>query len=287
MSSIETFYLIDFENVHEDGLSGSENLGSHDHVYLFYTKNSAKINIQKLTAFRSVHLSTFEIPNGNQSLDMHLVSCLGYLIGTNPNSKYKYIIVSKDTDYDNIISFWKEKKRSDIIRRNRISAQPASAQTARHAVVQTVAKPQAAPVANAPAKTPTKAPAKTSAKTAAKTSAKAAAKTPAKTSAKIPAKTPAKVSSNTRTRLNTEIQQALSKAKYPQTTIGKTASITVKHYGEDHFADNVLKELKAAYNNSAQIYEVISPILKRYSTASTKTTSSPPGQTPRKKSGGA
>lgn len=34
MPSLETYYLIDFENVNEDGLSGSENLGIHDHIYL-------------------------------------------------------------------------------------------------------------------------------------------------------------------------------------------------------------------------------------------------------------
>lgn len=40
MSIVETYYLIDFENVHEDGLSGSEKLGKHDHVHLFSTKNA-------------------------------------------------------------------------------------------------------------------------------------------------------------------------------------------------------------------------------------------------------
>ena len=42
MPSVETYYLVDFENVHEDGLSGSEKLGSHDHVHLFFTKTHLK-----------------------------------------------------------------------------------------------------------------------------------------------------------------------------------------------------------------------------------------------------
>ncbi len=121
MSIVETYYLIDFENVHEDGLSGSENLGKHDHVHLFSTKNAPKISIEKLTNFNSVDLSFHEISVGNQSLDMHLVSYLGYLIGINVNNKFKYVIISNDSDYDNIISFWKNQNKSLVIRQNKIS----------------------------------------------------------------------------------------------------------------------------------------------------------------------
>lgn len=121
MSIVETYYLIDFENVHEDGLSGSEKLGKHDHVHLFSTKNAPKISIEKLTNFNSVDLSFHEISIGNQSLDMHLVSYLGYLIGINANNKYKYVIISNDSDYDNIISFWKKQNNSNVARQNKIS----------------------------------------------------------------------------------------------------------------------------------------------------------------------
>ena len=121
MSIVETYYLIDFENVHEDGLSGSEKLGKYDHVHLFSSKNAPKISIEKLTRFNSVDLSFHEIPVGNQSLDMHLVSYLGYLIGINANNKYKYVIISNDSDYDKIISFWKNKNKSLVIRQNKIS----------------------------------------------------------------------------------------------------------------------------------------------------------------------
>lgn len=121
MSIVETYYLIDFENVHEDGLSGSEKLGKHDHVHLFSTKNAPKISIEKLTNFNSVDLSFHEISVGNQSLDMHLVSYLGYLIGINVNNKFKYVIISNDSDYDNIISFWKKQNNSNVTRQNKIS----------------------------------------------------------------------------------------------------------------------------------------------------------------------
>lgn len=118
----ETYYLIDFENVNEDGLAGSEKLRNHDHVHLFSTRNAPKISIDKLASFNSTNLSSHIIPVGNQSLDMHLSSYLGYLIGTNANANCKYVIISKDSDYDNVVSFWKEQYNSNITRRAKISA---------------------------------------------------------------------------------------------------------------------------------------------------------------------
>ncbi len=55
---------------------------------------------------------------------MHLVSYLGYLIGKNNDSKCKYVIVSKDTDYDNIISFLHELSSSVITRQTKIDLAP-------------------------------------------------------------------------------------------------------------------------------------------------------------------
>lgn len=36
MANIETYYLVDFENVNEKGLESSDELGEHDHIYIFY-----------------------------------------------------------------------------------------------------------------------------------------------------------------------------------------------------------------------------------------------------------
>ena len=49
-----------------------------------------------------------KVPAGSQSLDMHLISFVGYAIGLG-GEKYNYIVISKDKDYDNVISFWKSK----------------------------------------------------------------------------------------------------------------------------------------------------------------------------------
>lgn len=106
MSNIKTYYLIDFENVHEEGLSGSDKLGSHDHIHIFSTQNAPKISFKELALLNSTEHFSHIIPAGRQSLDMHLIAYLGYLIGKNDHSKY--VIVSKDTDFDPIIAFLKK-----------------------------------------------------------------------------------------------------------------------------------------------------------------------------------
>lgn len=116
MPTIETYYLIDFENVKEDGLSCSAKLGSHDHVHIFSTENNPKISFKILSVFNTTELCSHIVPAGKQSLDMHLLSYLGYLIGKNGNNKCKYVIVSKDGDYDNIITFMKRTSSSSIVR---------------------------------------------------------------------------------------------------------------------------------------------------------------------------
>lgn len=124
MPNIETYYLIDFENVNDAGLSCSNQLGSHNHIHIFSTKNAPKISIESLTTFNGVDFYSHIIPAGKQSLDMHLIAYLGYLIGKNSSQKCKYIIVSNDNDYDNIISFFKGLSSSIITRQLEIDPSP-------------------------------------------------------------------------------------------------------------------------------------------------------------------
>ena len=118
---IETYYLIDFENVHEDGLICSKKLTQHDHIHIFSTTNAPKISLEKLASFNHAEQFSHVIPAGKQSLDMHLVSYLGYLIGSNANKNCRYIIISRDTDYDNVISFFKTITPLNIKRQNAMS----------------------------------------------------------------------------------------------------------------------------------------------------------------------
>lgn len=105
---MEKYYLIDYENVHGNGLNGCDQLTNTDHVYLFYTANVPNIPWDIEDSHGKADINKVKVSGGKQSLDMHLVSWLGYLIGHNKD-RCVYIIISKDKDYDKIINFWKEK----------------------------------------------------------------------------------------------------------------------------------------------------------------------------------
>lgn len=113
MANIETYYLVDFENVNEKGLESSDELGEHDHICIFYTKNTPKISMEVLSKINKAKLHFYNIPVGKQSLDMSLVTVLGYLIGKN-SSNCRYVIVSKDNDYKQSILLLKKLSSKDI-----------------------------------------------------------------------------------------------------------------------------------------------------------------------------
>ncbi|MDE7121912.1 MAG: hypothetical protein K2O42_07105, partial [Oscillospiraceae bacterium] len=106
---METHYLIDYENTGARAFNGSQKLSESDHIHLFYTENSKNITVNILSEHGNARIDTYKIPTGKQSLDMHLVSYLGFLIGTDSKQKNRYVILSYDSDYDKIIQFWKAK----------------------------------------------------------------------------------------------------------------------------------------------------------------------------------
>ncbi len=119
-----TIYLIDFENVSVGGLKGASDLGQQDLVFLFSSKNAARLTTATLATFNNTTLKFVEVPVKKQSLDMHLVSYLGYLIGT--TDAEHFIIISNDHDYDNIMAFWRANGRNVTVeRRGSISAEAA------------------------------------------------------------------------------------------------------------------------------------------------------------------
>lgn len=116
---METFYLVDFENVHNEGIENIDNLTKEDHVHIFSTQNA--LNIRTDIFWLDGDIQSHLVPMRKQSLDMHLVSYLGYLLGIH-SKQCAYVIVSKDTDYDNIIKFWKEEGYQNISRKQNITS---------------------------------------------------------------------------------------------------------------------------------------------------------------------
>lgn len=109
----KNYYLVDYENVGVKGLEGAEHLNDNDYVHLFSTRNAPKITTAILATFNSTNFKVHEVPVKNQSVDMHLVSYLGYLIGTDGTSS-NYVIISKDNDYLNIIKYWKNENNIPV-----------------------------------------------------------------------------------------------------------------------------------------------------------------------------
>ncbi len=106
MKKKKTYYLVDYENVHEKGLEGADKLGRNDHVHLFFTEQSHNIKLESVAFMNMVNMIAHKTTVGEESLDKHLLSYLGYLIGKNGSKTADYIIVSSDKGYDRINEFW-------------------------------------------------------------------------------------------------------------------------------------------------------------------------------------
>lgn len=110
---MDTYYLVDFENVRSLGLDGCEKTGKSDHIVIFFTKNADKIAMTVLTNHGQSDLKVMEVEAGKQSLDHHISSYAGYLLGM---EKCRIAVISKDKDFDGIIAFWKKEIGADILR---------------------------------------------------------------------------------------------------------------------------------------------------------------------------
>lgn len=115
---MEAYYLIDYENVGNQGLTGCGKMKSTDHIIIFFTSNVNKIDMSIIANHGLAEIKMIEIPAGKQSADMHISSYLGYLSN---NKNYSIIIISNDKDYDNVIKFWKKEFGIQISKKKQIS----------------------------------------------------------------------------------------------------------------------------------------------------------------------
>ena len=107
---MKRFFLIDYENVSDNGLDGFFDLTPEDTVYLFFTVNACKIGIEFVDQLRKqtngASLQFIRAATGNQALDFQLSSFLGGLIATNQQDEAAFYIVSKDRGYTCLPGFW-------------------------------------------------------------------------------------------------------------------------------------------------------------------------------------
>ena len=115
MNNMETYYLVDFENVHNEGVEHISSLSKDDHIHIFYTKNALNISLDIALA-KNIDIIGHKVSEGDESLDKHLLSYLGYMLGINKGKNCAYIIIAKDKGYDKIIEFWHQEGFANISR---------------------------------------------------------------------------------------------------------------------------------------------------------------------------
>lgn len=121
-TTLETYYLIDYENCSKDGLNGSDKLKGTDHIYLLYTENHKNITLDFFENHGKATLEIKKVPVGDQSLDKHLIAYLGYLIGKSNCSQAEYVIITSDKGYDKVGAFMEEQcDNIKVVRKSKIS----------------------------------------------------------------------------------------------------------------------------------------------------------------------
>ncbi|MDR1514340.1 MAG: hypothetical protein LBS45_01485 [Synergistaceae bacterium] len=124
-------YLIDYENVHQNGLSGIRKLTENDTVIIFVGNMINGVHIETVMAILNsparVEIKKMKKTADNY-LDFQLATCLGSLVAGGGDKEF--YIISNDRDFEAVIDYWKCSKAGvSIERRNTISPQP-SAETA-------------------------------------------------------------------------------------------------------------------------------------------------------------
>lgn len=227
---METFYLVDFENVHNEGLENIDSLSQTDHVHVFSTKNTKNIRTD-IVFSKGVDIDGDIVPARKQSVDMHLVSYLGYLLAKH-GKQCAYIIVSNDTDYDNIIMFWKGKGYSNISRKQKIPGasvnQKKTGQTIATTTTQTV-------------------------------------------NSRINAGMAYNFSGDDRSELNLFMQHGLIAMRYPINEANRICKYVVAHCNDERVLSGIHNDLREEYDNHLEVYEDVKTILEKFVFSKSKT----------------
>lgn len=110
-------YLVDFENVHSEGLTGVEKLGENDECYIFYSVNACSLSFdlhQKIIESKAKFYYKMVDAHGKNALDFQLVTFLGYLVAKHPDEHF--YVVSGDKMFCCATDYWcKENVNADVL----------------------------------------------------------------------------------------------------------------------------------------------------------------------------
>lgn len=100
-------YLVDFENVHTNGLMGLKNIPDGDFVYIFYSdlQKTTEVSVQEELFDSSAQFIFYKTQaKTKNALDFQLAVVLGELVAQNT---FQYIsIISNDSGFDSIINHY-------------------------------------------------------------------------------------------------------------------------------------------------------------------------------------
>lgn len=225
MGTIKNYYLIDYENVHEGGLSGYGELGKTDHVVIFYTQNAKKIDMNSISSRRKPHLKMINVEPGKQSADMHIISYLGYLLGKY-GENCNIIIVSKDKDYDNVVKswkkrFWKQRENISVLRTDQINNIPEQYEKALNKKKAELYREELRAVKKSGF-------------------------------------------DKKKAELYQEVLQAVKKSGFDESIANTVAKLATQMYGHEYMLDEMVTALKERYNDYRDVYASVKPILLKY-----------------------
>lgn len=231
---METFYLIDFENVHNDGIANIESITKENHIHIFSTQNA--INIRSDIFWLNGDIQSHLVPACKQSLDMHLVSYLGYLLGIH-GKQCAYVIISKDKDYDNIIKFWKDEGYPNISRKEKLPGN-ASAQKKTN---QTTTASKATSTQNVQA-----------------------------INNKINCGMDYILEGNDRRELNLFMQHGLMSMGYDQSYYNRICKHVIAHCNDERMLNGIHNDLAKDFSDYLKVYEDVKSILEKFVTSKSK-----------------
>ena len=105
------YYFIDYENVHVEGVLHIDALEPNVKIFFLYSENCKNISLDIIekACKKEIQIIAYKTGVGKNALDFQLSSLLGFTIGTTVKEQDEYIIVSKDTGFDCVVEFWRQR----------------------------------------------------------------------------------------------------------------------------------------------------------------------------------
>lgn len=100
-------FLIDLENVKNQGMIGVEQLSGEDRVFIFYSESANSLSIPTIQAMNNSKAEIEYVKlqrSGRNAMDFQIVALLGFLIGSEKNGNF--CIVSQDNGYVAPVEFF-------------------------------------------------------------------------------------------------------------------------------------------------------------------------------------